>query len=1341
MTQESTEKNHNNKNLGIAGGLAKAFIHSPLSPLLLIACFALGIIGVMLTPRQEDPQISVPMVDIFVSYKGASAQQVSKLATEPLERMLNEISGVDHVYSAAMRDQGMVTVQFDVGEVLEDSLVKVYDKLSSNMDRIPPGVDNPLVKPKGVDDVPVVTLTLWSNELDDSVLRLVALDVLQSISSVENSSQGFVVGGRSDQLKIEVLPEKLSGYDITLAQIADTIRTANSELGLGSVETNDKSSKVYSGSFLKTAQDIESLVVAIYDGSPVYVRDIARVSAAPSDTKAIVNYYNSESFLGEGDEVAYAASAVTVAIAKKQGSNGVKVAADILKKVELLKGNVIPDNVNVAITRDYGKTAKDKVNGLILKLFIATGIVVVLIWIALNFRWEPALVVMIVIPVVILVTVFYALLTGYTIDRVSLFALIFSIGILVDDAIVVVENIYRRWLIDESTDTDVAIDAVREVGNPTILATFTVIAALLPMGFVRGMMGPYMEPIPSLGSFAMLFSVFAAFMFTPWLAMRIKPSMSKLKEMEESEHSQNEWLGDLFRKILIPLITSKAKGRIFLVGLFVVFFLCVALFYTKSVPVKMLPLDNKPEFNVVINLTEGSALPVTANYVNELADEILKVEEVTAVQTYTGTASPFNFNGLVRHYYLRSQPWEADIQVQLLDKNERDRSSHQIAEDVRARLLALVGDNPDVKIQVVEMPPGPPVLQSVVAEVYGPDEEIRRQVARDLEQKFNESENITDVDTLIAETYKVWRFDVDTEKAVRRGISVDTINKILQMSLGDFIVGDVKSGHKLEPTYIVIQVPFEVRADIARLKEMPVPSQFGGTVPLGELGDFYRIDQEQIIYHKDLRAVEYVTGETQGRLGAPIYGMFDVIDSLQSYTSPDGVELKGTWTAPPETDEVSGFEWAGEWTVTYETFRDMGMAFGAAIILIYMLVVMEFGNFSLPAVIMAPIPLTLVGIIPGHWLFGAEFTATSMIGFIALAGIIVRNSILLVDFTKHEVEAGRPVTESVLKACKARTRPIVVTALALVGGSGVIIFDPIFKGMAISLAFGVLVSTVLTLVVIPLGAITVRKAFAEKTQDSSGATVYGELPYDPILEGEYQKEDDSYDDDDKGLLDYIIAPLNFLWIFVLAMVVAFKDFIVALVVSLLRLLTRSSDKNDDSPMSTVVHERKQAPKEEVASEIEVTPSSEVEESQPEPEEEKPTIENKLDKPEQKVASKDQAVKEAVVSDSNNEPADKEADSVSESAEVKGDTRVSEAPQTGKAVTEQPDSAVPDKVEAEVKPSPKSTAKKGVQKKSVRKTAKKSVRKKAIVKKSVSKKKAADPGRRRGIRLKSDIDDE
>jgi len=1295
--------------LGLAGWLAQSFIHSPLTPLLLVACFALGVMGVILTPRQEDPQISVPMVDVFVSYKGATATQVSKLAIDPLERVLGEIKGVDHVYSASMRDQGMVTIQFNVGENLEESLVKVYDKIASNQDLIPPGVDKPLVKPKGVDDVPTVTFTLWSNEVDDSVLRLVALDVLQQMSAVENSSQGFVVGGRSDQINIEVLPEKLSGFEITLDQLANTIRTANSEVGLGSIENNDRSFKIYSGAFLKSAADIQNLVVSINEGSPVYVRDVANVVSGPADTSSFVAYYTSPINHDPDAEVAYNASAVTIAIAKKKGTNGVKVSQDIISKIETLKGTIIPDNIHVEVTRDYGKSAEHKVNALILKLFIATAIVVVLIWIALSFRWEPALVVMIVIPVVILVTVFYALLKGYTIDRVSLFALIFSIGILVDDAIVVVENIYRRWIIDGSTSTEVAVDAVREVGNPTLLATFTVIAALLPMGFVRGMMGPYMEPIPALGSFAMLFSVIAAFVFTPWLAMRIKPSMKKLEKMEEAEHGQNEWLGRFFNRLLIPLIINRTKGMLFLVGMFVVFFLSVSLFYTKAVPVKMLPLDNKPEFNIVVNLDEGQALPTTANIINEISDIVLNVDEVTSIQTYVGTASPFSFNGLVRHYYLRSQPWEADIQVQLKSKKERHRSSHEIAEDVRKRLQNLVDSNDFVKLQVVEMPPGPPVLQSVVAEVYGNDAETRREVAKDLEAMFIKSPNITDVDTLVSAEHEVWRFEVDAEKAVRGGISVDTINRNLQMALGNFRLGDVKSGHKLEPTYIVLQIPLSVRSDLSRIKELPIPSQTGGSVALGELGEFKKHLQDPIIYHKDLRNVEYVTGETLGRLGAPIYGMFDVIEDLKDYKTPDGTKLEGMWTETPATDDVSSFEWAGAWTVTYETFRDMGMAFGVALILIYMLVVMEFGNFSLPAIIMAPIPLTLVGIVPGHWLLGAEFTATSMIGFIALAGIIVRNSILLVDFTKHEVLAGRAVTESVLLACKARTRPILVTAFALVGGAGVIILDPIFKGMAISLAFGVLVSTVLTLVVIPLGCISVRQTFAVQKRDRNGKKIAGELPYDAILEGtsDLLKDNDSGSGSDRGISDFFITFLNKIWL----AVVLFVQWIGCLFLDIVGIFTgfasylmkklgsNTAEENQDNVNTSV------STKEEAHNKLPTTVDVE-------------NTDKKLNTTEKGVA---------------------------ENANVEAITPVSKPKEPNEApVDEKPKNVVVKKTVSKKKETVKKpvVAKKGVTKKAVTKkpTTTKAVPKKTVKKKAVSKKAAAKKSSRRGIRLKSDLDD-
>ncbi|MDD5393308.1 MAG: efflux RND transporter permease subunit [Thiothrix sp.] len=1092
---------HPQHNLGMAGAMAKAFITSPLSLLLLLAFFAVGTLGMWITPRQEDPQISVPMVDIFVRYPGASAQEVENLISRPLESIMSEMTGVDHVYSYSAREESMVTVQFIVGQQLEPSLVKLHDKLESNKDRIPIGAAPPLVKPKGADDVPLVTLTLWSNAVDDANLRLVGLDVLQSLREVANTSQSFIVDGRHEELRVEILPERLATFGVSLEQVAGAIRMANSERNTGAVEPDQRTFKVYSGAFLNSAEDVKRLMVAVIENRPVYVRDVATVTEGPSDASRSVGYYTGPGvreygllhkikafFFGEkveeqAKEVADNAPAVTLAIAKKHGTNGVDVAKAVLDKLETLKGRVIPDNVHVNVTRNYGETADAKVSELIFKLFVATGIVTVLVWFFLG--WRAAGVVLIVIPAVITTTVFSAWILGMTIDRVSLFALIFSIGILVDDAIVVVENIYRRWLLIEDTDVETAVDAVREVGNPTILATGTVIAALLPMGFVSGMMGPYMLPIPLLGSVAMVISLFAAFAFTPWLTNRLKPSLHSLREAAEKEHKQAARMEKLFRGLIIPLVSDRKKGRLFLLSIVVVFFAFMMLFYPmKAVRVKMLPLDNKPEFNVVLNMPEGTAMPVTANLLHSMALKLKAIPEVTALQTYTGTASPFNFNGLVRHYYLRQQPWQADIQVQLTDKHDRHRSSHQIAVEARALLQPLLKGSGG-KLQVVEMPPGPPVLQSVVAEIYGPDANTRRQIATDMTKMFEQAENLDDVDNMMEEDHDILRFIVDSDKAQRNGITAEDVNRTLEMAMGGFILGDIKKNALIDPTRIVMQVPLSARSQIYRLSQLPVTNRTGQFVPLHELGTFVFDKQDKPLYRKDLRSVEFVTAETVGRLAAPVYGQGQIETMLaeandgKGYRTPDGTRLvdEAYWLKSPQGVEgKSAFEWGGEWTVTWQTFRDMGIAFAAALVLIYMLIVAQFGNFTLPAIIMAPIPLTLIGIVPGHWLMDAEFTATSMIGFIALAGIIVRNSILLVDFAREAVASGETVLEAVIHSCEARTRPIVITALALFGGSMVILSDPIFQGMAVSLIFGGAVATLLTLLVIPLGCISAGRS-------------------------------------------------------------------------------------------------------------------------------------------------------------------------------------------------------------------------------------------------------------------------
>jgi multidrug efflux pump subunit AcrB len=1067
-----------NKSLGIAGGIASTFIDSPITPLMMLAALFIGLLGLMFTPRQEDPEISVPMVDIFVQYPGASGAQVASLVTEPLERIMAQIPGVKHVYSASQRGQAMVTVRFKVGEPLGPSIVKVHDKLQSNMDKIPPGVSMPLVKPKGIDDVPVVTVTLSSDSVDDAALRTLGVDVLQSLRQVKDSGQGFVVGGRAEQVRIEVNPERLAGFDLTLDQLAQTINSANQEMQAGSSESGNSAFSVYTGAFLRTAEEIKRLVLATRGGIPIYVRDVATVTHGPEDPKHIVGYYTGQAH-PESEATADGEAAVTIALAKKEGTNGVTVANDILEKLDTLRGNLIPDNVRVSITRDYGKTANDKVNDLLLALFEAAVAVAILCLIGLGMR--AAFVVITVIPIVILITVWAAWILDYSINRVSLFALIFSIGILVDDATVVVENIFRRWMEAGRTTVGIAIDAVREVGNPTILATMTIISALLPMGWVSGLMGPYMRPIPVLGSAAMFFSLIAAFIFTPWFAVRVRPaSLKAFHKAEAREQRTHEIIGKYYEPIIRPLIKHRSLGILFLVSVIAMTAGVCMLFYFQVVAVKMLPFDNKPEFNVVVNMPEGTPLPVTANVIQHLAETLRKdVPEVTALQTYVGTASPFNFNGLVRHYYLRQESWMGDIQVMLLDKHERERTSHELSVEAR-KILDPVAEKLGARIQVVEMPPGPPVLQTVVAEVHGPDAPTRRQVARDMEAMFQKVDGLVDVDTYMADPYGYWQFDVDREKATRVGVSVETINRNLAMAMGGYKLGDVKRGAPLEPTYIVVQAPLAIRSQVSRLANLPIPTSSGGTIPLGELGTFVKRQEDPYIYHKDLRGVEYVTGEMTGRLGAPIYGMFGVEDLVKNYTTPDGVIMGGmpmNLLGPPANDLKSGFEWSGEWTVTYETFRDMGLAFMAAMVLIYGLIVVEFRDYALAGLIMAPIPLTLIGIIPGHWIMGAEFTATSMIGMIALGGIIVRISILLVEFVKIEVTNGNNIVEAAVQAAKTRLRPILITSLTMMAGAGAILTDPIFNGMAVSLMFGGGVATLFTLIVIPLGCISAEKRF------------------------------------------------------------------------------------------------------------------------------------------------------------------------------------------------------------------------------------------------------------------------
>lgn len=1086
------------KALGIAGNIAQQFINNPITLLLILATLGVGVVGLLFTPRQEDPTISVPMVDISVKYPGASAEQVANMVTDPLERIMSEVPGVKHVYSRTRQGAATVTVRFYVGEEMGDSVVKVHDKIQSNQDKIPPGVAQPLVKPVSVDDVPIINISLWSEEVDDVALRKLGLEVLQRLEEVPKTGDGFVKGGRRERIRVDLRPGLLSAYEVSPAKIARTIRAANSKVPAGEIESEGRAYTVYTGSFLHGARDVAKLIVGSQGGEPIYLRDVAKISRGSEEASRLVEFITGPAW-GENKPETGGASAVTVAIAKKSGSNGVTVARDILDKLELLKGRLLPDNVQATVTRNYGQTANQKVNELLGALFEAAIAVAVLCLIGLGLR--ASFVVITVIPIVVLVTVWSAWVLGYTIDRVSLFALVFAIGILVDDATVVVENIFRRWLGSGRTDTATALDAVREVGNPTVLATLTIIAALLPMGFVRGLMGPYMEPIPVLGSAAMFFSLLAAFIFTPWMAMRVRPSLMALKRAEHKEQRLRQNIARFYRPIMHPLLASSPLRWGFLGVLVAATLFSCAMFYFQWVPVKMLPFSNKPTYNVVINMPEGTSLTRTANVTRRLAEEVREVPEVRALQSYVGTSTPFDFNGMVRHYYMRKQPWQADINVTLLNKHKRERGSHAIAVATREKLTP-IAERMGARIQVVEMPPGPPVRQTVVAEVYGKNPGVRREFSRDLTGMFEKVPNIVDEDNYLAAPHTQWHFVINRDKAQRRGISVKKINRNIRLLLGRGKVGDVKRGVTLEPTNIVVQVPLASRSQVQTLASVPITNARGKSIPLGELGHFEEEWVDPVIYHKDLRPVEYVTGEMQGRLGAPIYGMLTVEDMLADYTAPDGVKVSGMpggLIGPPKTDTQTDIKWAGAWTVTYETFRDMGMAFAVALILIYGLIVWEFRDFGKALLIMGPIPLTLLGVVPGHWLLGAKWTATSMIGFIALAGIIVRHSILLVSFVQNECARGKGIEDAVVAAGEIRIRPILITSLTLMAGAAAILSDPIFKGMAVSLLFGAAVATVLSLVVIPLGCITAAGRFVGFPDGNGGAaTASGPAgPQDP----------------------------------------------------------------------------------------------------------------------------------------------------------------------------------------------------------------------------------------------------
>jgi len=1058
-------------NLGISGRLTKATIRSPLTPLFLLTALALGILAVLTIPREEEPQISVPIVDISLRADGLRAPDAVELITKPLETIVKGVEGVEHVYSQTEDDRALVTARFVVGTDPDDAIVRIQQEIRANYDRIPVGVPEPHIVARGVSDVPIMVITLApeaeaADRWSDAALYQVADELQSELMKVKDVGLTFIVGGRPQELRIAPDPGRLALYGVPLGALIEAVRNANRAFPGGDLRGRDGAASTSIGRTLDDPAEIGLLTVRAADGRSIYVRDVADVTLAPREDQA-----RAWRFTRDG-EALHMAPAVSLAIAKRDGANAVVVSQAVERRLHALEGRLIPEGVTAAITRNYGETANEKANELLFHLGLATLSIVALIWLAVGRR--EAIVTAVAIPTTILLTLFAANLMGYTINRVSLFALIFSIGILVDDAIVIIENIARHWgMRDGRTRLQAAIEAVAEVGNPTIVATLTVIAALLPMMFVSGLMGPYMAPIPANASAAMMFSFFVAVVIAPWLMTMLAPKEAAAGG-DHASHGEG-FFGRIYRRVAAPVIASRKTAWRFLIAVGVATLLACALFATKTVRVKLLPFDNKSELQVVVDLPEGASLEETERTLIEAAQVAGAIPEVEAIDAFAGTAAPFNFNGLVRHYYLRSRPELGDLQLTLAAKGDRSRSSHAIALDLRRRLATLAVPDGAV-VRVVEVPPGPPVISTLLAEIYGPDAQTRRETASQVRAIFQSVPYIVDVDDSFGERRPRLRLTPNREQIEFFGVSEGDMMDSIAVALSGQVIGYSHRGEGRNPIEIAVRLPQSSRAWTQNLAAMPVASERGGT-RLVELGEVVSADMEAgsyPVFRRDGRYAEMVMAELAGQYEAPIYGMFDVADAIKAHDWGEATRPIIRMYGQPEDESVPTLLWDGEWEITYVTFRDMGAAFAVAIFAIYILVVAQFRSFVLPLVILTPIPLTLIGIVIGHILFNAPFTATSMIGFIALAGIIVRNSILLVDFIRHTKTAERPLRDVLLEAGAIRFKPILLTALAAMIGAAVILFDPIFQGLAISLLFGLASSTLLTVLVIPAIYIALR---------------------------------------------------------------------------------------------------------------------------------------------------------------------------------------------------------------------------------------------------------------------------
>jgi len=1051
--------------IGIAGKLGQYFMESKLTPIIVLTSLLLGVFAVINTPREEEPQIEVPMMDIFVAMPGVTPKEVETKITTPLERKIWEIPGVEYVYSSSMPGVSLITTRFYVGENQENSLVKLYNKLMNNMDMMPPGASMPLVKLRSIDDVPILSLTLWSHTQDHYQLRRIAAEIRDDIKKINQISMVDIIGGQPRQISVILDPARLSAYHISPLQIAGMLQKANVQMPSGQFQQDNREYLVEAGEFLSAKEDVENLVVGVNNGQPVYLKNVAKIVDGPGE---VDNYV----FLGLGPQTDKKGlvnpsqkdleyPAVTLSISKRKGADAYQVSQEILDKIDSLKGSLVPQDVQITVTRNYGATADEKANELIIHLLGA--IAAVLLVVALSMGGRSAIIIFISVPVTFALTLLVYYLQGFTLNRVTLFALIFVTGIVIDDSIIITENIHRHFSLKILPKMEAAVAAVSEVGNPTILATLTVIASMLPMAFVSGLMGPYMRPMPVGASIAMVFSLFVAVTAAPWLSIRLL----KYGETEKPFVLSESRTFKIYSKLMKPMLNRVWVRWAFLSGVVILLGISMSFFLFKFVTVKMLPFDNKSEFQVIIDMPEGTTLEQTTRVAMDIAEYVRTVSEVTDYQIYSGTAAPYNFNGLVRHYFLRRGSNVADLQVNLVDKEERNDQSHPIVKRVRPeiqRIAARYG----ARVKVVEIPPGPPVLSTLVTEVYGPTEKKRMEVATKILDIYDHTSGVVDTDWFVEDDMVKYQFVVDKEKAILNGISTEEVVQTLHLAVSGMDAGPAHMPREKETVVIQLRLSRKERSSLEDLKEITIMSRNGHAVSLSELVQVKETSIDKSIFHKNLRPVVYITGDVAGVEESPVYAIFNLADEIDKITMPEGYKIEQWYTQQPWSEDRVEIKWDGEWHITYEVFRDMGLAFAIVMVLMYVLLVGWFKKFKTPLVQMAAIPVTLIGIIPAHMMMGAFFTATSMIGMIALAGIMVRNSVLIIDFIDLRLDEGLSLKQAIIESGAVRFRPIALTAGTMVVGAFFILLDPIFQGLAISLMAGGISSTVLTLAVVPI---------------------------------------------------------------------------------------------------------------------------------------------------------------------------------------------------------------------------------------------------------------------------------